>query len=219
MGLEGFARYQELHQLDFYPQMMGYQERKAGSIINTLHARMRIAKAFQGMHLQGYSEDTVNGYNSIFQLFLTYSAFEKFLALHSLRYPSNVTEEWLAPYSPETVAQEIRLHDKNWKFINFLDEHLQRMLKEQVQAFKHGETDNVIFVAAAIRHVFAHGHLTAYAKDTRPKIVKAICDSLSDFLLNFIDTEFSQNIERFYEQEKGKGLTRRIDRKKRKSKT
>jgi hypothetical protein len=41
--------------------------------INRFVARYRLAKSFKGMEFDGYRDVTVSAYNTIFQLFLSYS--------------------------------------------------------------------------------------------------------------------------------------------------
>jgi hypothetical protein len=53
------------------------------SALNRFSARYRVAHAFEGITMRGFSPATVDGYSALFRLFLTWSAFEQYLkALH-----------------------------------------------------------------------------------------------------------------------------------------
>ena len=51
------------------------------------------------------------------------------------------------------------------------------------------------FVGAAIRHIFAHGHLSASPKEANSEDIVAICTEMLDFLLSYMDEEFSKFVE------------------------
>jgi hypothetical protein len=49
-----------------------------------------------------------------------------------------------------------------------------------------------------VRHIFAHGHLAANSSDINPKQVARACEGLSDFLLGFMECDFSRRIAEYY---------------------
>jgi len=52
-----------------------------------------------------------------------------------------------------------------------------------------------VYISAAIRHIFVHGHLAANANGAKPKKIAEGCMLVSDFLLDFMDAEFTKSME------------------------
>ena len=118
-------------------------------------------------------------------------------------------------YKYASISKKIRSIDRKEKFIDSLCDQLKNpKLKVRLRTFQNKESNNLLVVAAAVRHTFAHGKLAANTNDVDPIKVAAICNLLSDFMFEMMDVEFEKKIMAFYEQEKKKGLPRRIDRKK-----
>lgn len=210
--MKGFKRFQELLKLDFHPTMMGFKNIRAKKI-NRINARVKFAQSFQAVKAKGYSPETMLGYNGIFQTFLAYSAFEGFLQIFKTKFYE--VDATFPNYKYAFISKKIRSLDKKEKFIDSVHSQLTSVqLKARLISFQNEETNNPLILAAAIRHTFAHGKLAANANDANPKHVAGICTLLSELIFEIIDTEFEKKINTFYEQEKKKGLTRRIDRKK-----
>jgi hypothetical protein len=55
----------------------------------------------------------------------------------------------------------------------------------------------VAAVSAAIRHVFAHGVLTANANDMNPRAAHEIGTAVANFLFNLMDDEFTKTVEAY----------------------
>lgn len=107
----------------------------------------------------------------------------------------------MEPYGPFKVAEEFFERDKNGKLCDFLIEKIdRRKLEDGFVKCKNGESGNVARISAAIRHIFAHGHLSAHANGASPRDVHASCMSISDFLLSFMDAEFTKKIDACYER-------------------
>jgi hypothetical protein len=45
-----------------------------------------------------------------------------------------------------------------------------------------------------VRHIFAHGHLAANSYGINPNHVAAACGTISDFLLDFMDSDFTSRM-------------------------
>jgi hypothetical protein len=52
----------------------------------------------------------------------------------------------------------------------------------------------VVAVAAALRHIFAHGHLTAHPNGANAADLMAICDAFSEFFLNLMRADFLRRV-------------------------
>lgn len=211
MGLKSFKRYQDLCSQDYYPPRIGFGPKPdgakvTGGDINRLNARINLAKSFRGINLDGISDKTVAGYDAFFQVFLTHSALEGFMKLYGVKHVSGLSD-LLTPHSPEKVVVAFFDLDGKGKLHDFLCEHIDhkgRPIKEGLIRCKHGEDTNVAFISAAIRHIFAHGHLTANANGINPKNINKACISVSDFLVRFMDAEFTRKINDCYKRIRSK---------------
>jgi len=204
MGLTSFKTFHSLPQR-FKPQTIGFACEKPGTI-NRLSARMGLAKSFRGIQLEGYKERTVRGYNALFRVFLTHSALECFCDVYgySTKWPKmgEHLAPVIAPYGPALVMRIFRENDRDAKFYTFLQEHLTaKTLRKNLKDCKEGRSENVITVSAAIRHVFAHGVLTANANDMNPGAAHEIGTALADFLFSVMDAEFTKTITAYCAQQ------------------
>lgn len=158
--------------------------------------RVRVAKNFKGLNLEGYLQETNYGYNAFFLVFLTHSALERFIEINSLEL--DALDSIKAPYNPEKVIQKFVEKDKKGLLYDFLDKKVNKKLKVKLSDCKNYKSTNVAYVSASIRHIFAHGHLCAHSNGINPKNVYSICISISDFLLAFMDAEFAKKIDESY---------------------
>jgi len=206
MGLERFARFQELRRQGHDSRRIGFKV-KTGEI-NIFANRMRLARAFTGINLEGYSDKSIAGYNAFIQVVLTHSALECFMDVQGLKYKNPKTGreslQWdkltdlMAPHEPHHVISLFNSKDKDGKFYTFLHSRLDsELLKKNLVSCREGNLPNISYISASIRHIFAHGHLTANANGINPQCVSTICQSTSDFLIKFMDDEFSKVIDAY----------------------
>ncbi|EHH1187385.1 hypothetical protein OTE47_004468 [Vibrio vulnificus] len=161
--------------------------------VNRFGARFRLASSFKGLELEGYKEQTQNGYGALCRIFLCWSAYEVFLEIMGLKTSNTAT--MLSKYQPLKIANVIKSLDVNNKFYNFIYERVNKKHKAELDLYFNSDPCNPQYLASAIRHIFAHGPLTPNANEVEPKVVVEICDSLSEFLLTVMDSEFSSVIE------------------------
>src|SRR6266508_5890712 len=192
MGLQRFAKFQELIRSGHYPRAMGFAVRVGD--INIFANRIRLARSFRGIQLDGYTDNTVLGYNAFFQMLLTHSALECFLKLNGLKSVGQL-EDLLKPYKPEPVIETFIEKDRDGRLFTFLHDHVEERLKPKLEACRNRTSTNVGYILASIRHIFAHGHLTANANRINPRNVYTICKVTSDFLLDFMEREFAKKID------------------------
>jgi hypothetical protein len=196
MELQGLAKFHQLLKLDPNPSSIGFGSKvRAGDIIRFAN-RVRLAKNFKGINLEGYSQETNYGYNAFFLVFLTHSALERFVEINSL--DLDALDSLMAPYNPEKVIQKFVEKDKKGLLYDFLDGKINKKLKVKLSDCRNYKSTNVAYVSASIRHIFAHGHLCAHSNGVNPKNVYSICASISDFLLTFMDAEFAKKIDEHY---------------------
>jgi len=167
----------------------------AGDDVSRFAARYRVAKAFQGITLDGYSGDTITGYNSLLRVFLTWSAFERFLRV--IGHTQTSIEPLLTPYRPNDCLAALRKDDIGKTFYDFVAPRVNQDHQSRLQEFSNGTLANPTFLASAVRHLFAHGHLTAHAGGSSPEHVDQVCEILVYFHMSVMDGEFTRIVETF----------------------
>lgn len=156
--------------------------------------RYRLSKSFEGLQLRDYSEATTMGYSGLFKILLTWSAFERFLKITGKS--QSACTALLAPYDPDAAIEKIRAIDKGGKFYLFLAGEVNARHQQELLKYFQGKPFNVTYLASAVRHIFAHGSLTAHANKTNPGTIKQIANVLRDFLLLVLDAEFTKHVAR-----------------------
>ena len=170
------------------PSAMGFVC-SAGDL-NRFWSRYRVAKSFRHIVLDSYTAETVAGYSALFQVFLAYSAFEQFMDCCGLNLSG--MEPLLPPYNPAECEAAIRHIEKYAEFLAVVLEHLDREgHRTQLQAFLAAEPSNVLYVAAGIRHIFAHGKLTPNSGAGFTAPAQEVSRVLSEFLFRVMDGEFA----------------------------
>lgn len=177
---------------------MGFQ--KPTDVVNRFIARFRLAKEFKEIKFDTYTSDTAIGYNSLVKVFLAYSAFEQFLEIMGKDRSS--VNSILIQYNSTKHINYILREDKNKRFYDFLCTHLDKKRTDQKEEKKltkvyNKSSDNIIYIASSIRHIFAHGLLSPSANRCKPETVKNICDCIFNFLIEVMDKEFSKKINTF----------------------
>jgi hypothetical protein len=130
------------------------------------------------------------------------------MKLYDVKHVSGLSE-MLMPYDPEPVVEGFFDLDKNDRLYNFLCTHIDvrgKKIKEGLMQCKLGESMNIAYISAAIRHIFAHGYLSATADRINPKSVNKACGLVSDFLLRFMDAEFTRKIDECVDRIRANGL-------------
>ena len=155
--------------------------------------RYRLAKSFEGMSAKGIGR-TLEGYNAVVKLFLTYTAYEQLL-----RASGGLNVVGILSIDRNTIidarlAERLR---KNCKLIDFLVEHsTDGTLLSKLISFRKNSNNDVVCVAYAIRNIFAHGELTATAIGTSLKSERETLYDLADVLLNYCNENFTKCVEK-----------------------
>lgn len=191
----GYSRFCDLAKAGHDAKSIGFHG-KIGDV-SRFAARFRVAKSFKGIVLDGYTIDTINGYNALLRVFLVWSAFERFMDL--LRETPQTILPRLHNYAPAQKIQVIHKLDRSGLWLSFLMAHVNPALRKELQAIQAGTSSNIILVAAAARHIFAHGHLSAHANGVHPGDVNTICDILFTFHLDVMDQEFGKIVNKYKE--------------------
>lgn len=166
--------------------------------LSRVNARYRLAKSFQAVMAETYTQSTLNGYSALMKAMLTYSAFESYVnAVYGEKKPFDykMALQILNQKDLSEIGDRILILDKNRKFYAFLIEHSSSTIKQELKNFYDGNDHNSVYLLASIRHIFAHGSLTPNVKGIKPKKVVSICTLLSDFFLKEIGNHFATLIE------------------------
>jgi hypothetical protein len=145
----------------FHRTHTGTTKNKDFATINRFIARYRLARSFQGLHLDDYSKKIINGYNGIFHVYLAFSAFECLLNGIKL---TGVEMNWDKTehnhkFTDAMLANKIRL---NTQLLRLLVENLDaKKLINKVIDFQNSLSSDVAPVVKGIRNLVAHGELSA----------------------------------------------------------
>src|SRR5262249_23709441 len=101
------------------------------------------------------------------------------------------------PYNPHEPIKQFFELDRSGKLFDFLHSRLNPKLRNNLAACREGTCSDVACLSASVRHIFAHGHLAANSHDLNPKRVARACKLISDFLLEFMECDFSQRIAEY----------------------
>lgn len=174
--------------------------------------RYRLAKSFQGVHLDGYREDTIMGYDGLMRAFLAWSAFEQYALLEECQtnrggVDYDQVESLLQSYNYTELAKVYLANDTDGHFVAFLHKHGNWKLKQELDPYllkgkAWGTMPPLSRLLSAVRHIFAHGMLTPNAHHLGGPTIKAITDEIVEFLLRVMDQEFSARIEEAYHRQK-----------------
>jgi hypothetical protein len=159
--------------------------------------RFRLATSFRGMDLEGFAPETAEGYGALTRVFFSWSAFEGYSDLAGDPAPPYKT---LLAHHPRhhirDLAKLCREQDPQNRLGEFLREHAQSAPQVIfLTKFQEGMDLAVLTHAACIRHIFAHGRLTAHPNGLSAENMTSICDALSNFIADFIRSDFDRRVK------------------------
>ncbi len=165
--------------------------------IQRLSARVRAAKAFRGVNLEGVNSATIRGYDAFFQILLTHSTLEQYLCVTKQQFDEIEADHVL--FGSEKTIKDFFTLDPKDRLFDFVHKHLtNKKLKVQLPKCRDGSCHNVGVISASVRHIFIHGHLSANANDITPTRVHRGCMLVSDFLLQYIDGDFTHRLDKYW---------------------
>ena len=190
MPIQGFGIYIRLLKSGHSLDQMGLNGSE--SDVPRWNARIKLARNFRGLKIVSCSDRTLKGYNALFQVFLTHSALERYMSIIDVS--EDNLEPLLQPYNPVKAIEDFFGHDQKGKLFDFLHKRVNPRLKARLTACREGRCCNVASLSASVRHIFAHGHLTANSYGINPNHVASACGTVSDFLLDFMENDFTMRI-------------------------
>ncbi|MCW1887563.1 hypothetical protein OKA04_22695 [Luteolibacter flavescens] len=156
--------------------------------------RFRLATCFEGMRLDGFTDGTAAGYDALTRVFFAWSAFERYADLANDRPPFRA----LFAHHPRRHVRELACHCRSLDPEGLLGEFLVAQSlpvhEPYLRRFLEGHDFSVLTLAASIRHIFAHGILTAHPNGMPAENLSAIGRSLGNFLIHFMRSDFSRRL-------------------------
>lgn len=173
------------------PEFFGF---KAGvGDVNRFAARYRAARCFRGIEIDGYSDGVRAGYAALCRVLFVYSALEAYIKIMGIE-----QRDLAGPfqqYGAADVLTKLRAADPDDRFYKFIYERVNEPHKKELDRYFNDDPFNIAYLASAIRHIFAHGWLTPSAGGGEATQAVQVCDLLSEFILGFLDSSFSQIVD------------------------
>lgn len=157
--------------------------------------RYRLALQFRGVVIDGFDEPTVGGYGGLVRLFIVWSVFERYCELTGEHPPYSRLLSRAGRPKLEELALVFIAHDPLHKLFDFLMAQSLENNRKNLERFASGDPRGVVAVAAALRHIFAHGHLTAHPNGSKAEDLKIICDAFADFFLDLMRYDFRRRVD------------------------
>lgn len=158
--------------------------------VNRFRARYRLARAFKGASFDGYSPPVARGYDALMRLMLTWSALEMLLpAIGESREKISSVVDWTAS------TQTLYSMPGAVSYFKFIDTKLKNKQRKKIAPFFEAKSCCGLEMAAAVRHVFAHGLLTPTAQGTDGDHAAAICEHLVEGIFEVVDAEFKNRVQ------------------------
>lgn len=167
--------------------------------LNRFQYRYRLACSFSSMTIDGTTPLTAKGYTAFMKLFLAYSAYdevrvaEKVLLERKKLKVHNIKNE-------TDLASSLRTNIKMKNLLINGIEDDEVGLRESLNLFYEGITDNLMCVATAARNSFVHGTLTAGGAGLSINARVAEIEKLATVLRNYSDKLFSKCLKRIEKQ-------------------
>jgi hypothetical protein len=157
-------------------------------------ARWRLAANFTSVEICGFNAKTVSGYTGIIKLVLAVNAAEQFARCLGIDQGSLVHLESTLSFSKNNIKWSKNLA----RILEMLDAHLTGSnLKRRISNCLEKKIFDLWGFSFGIRHVFAHGILTAGANDADPATVGSLCSDVADLMLDSLEEYFSSAVESF----------------------
>jgi hypothetical protein len=159
--------------------------------------RYRLAKSFVGIDAKEVGR-TLIGYEAGMKVFLAYTAYEDLIYAAQKLGIENVLDKNENTIVNKELADKLI---KNTKLIEFVRENLRSedvLLKVRIEEFIRRETNDVLFLASAIRNFYAHGVFTATTGGVTKKADKVLYYRLADEVLKYCDKRFKNCVKKIW---------------------
>ncbi|MBU3562357.1 hypothetical protein [Polynucleobacter sp. Tro8-14-1] len=156
--------------------------------------RYRLAKSFNGIDAKEVGR-TLIGYEAGMKVFLAYTAYEDLIYAAYKLGVENVKKKNENEIPNKELALQLM---KKTELIGFISENLREeddWLKIKIEKFIRGNTNDVLFLALAIRNLYAHGVFTATKGGVKNKTDKALYFRLANEVLKYCDKRFKNCVK------------------------
>jgi len=119
--------------------------------------RFRLAYCFDGMKLHFLDQNTIDGYDALFSVFLSYSSYELLLSSISMYYDDASIKEDRTKYSilNPGIAERLKRDTKLEEFLHLEDKN--HPLTQQVDRFFNSDDADILPLLEAIKDKVKHG--------------------------------------------------------------
>lgn len=123
-------------------------------------ARIRLAHLFEGMKINKLSPEVIRGYEAMFSVFLSYTAYELLWTGMAEYYNDHSIKNERHKFELSDSAIESKFK-KNLRLEHYLlHEESADELSVRIHDFFSGHSSDLMPILAGIRNKFAHGHLS-----------------------------------------------------------
>jgi hypothetical protein len=157
--------------------------------------RYRMAVRFQGLDLDDFTRETEAGYSALTRVFLAWSVFERYSELADSPPPYAQLLSLVPKIEMAKLADHIERHDPEHRLFQFLRDQSLDQNRHYLDRYRNGDRRGVVFYAAAIRHIYVHGHLTAHPNKCGAENLVSICNALAEFILKLIRDDFARRLK------------------------
>jgi hypothetical protein len=165
-------------------------DKQVKSCLTRYTYRFRLAKAFEGLQAPTVSKRTLDGYSIATKLFFAYSAYDEIREVEKLlRGKSKVKTYKVFNFS---VANKIR-RNRGLQILLMNSVAVNEVrLKNNLKLFYENQNNEVMCIATALRHCFAHGDFTASSAELRTKSAVAAIEDLIEIIQSTSNELFSK---------------------------
>ncbi len=162
--------------------------------LNTFAARYRMAKSMEGIYFKNIAQNTQDAYFSALRVQLAHNALESLGRAIGKR-----------PYELEVIDSKLCRSFRNGTGIRFLScliEHTNEPLQSFLKQWIGNQKDyDLTRIAAATRHLHAHGLFTAHGCHVANSVrIQKTLNSLADALFISCDKHFSAFVQKLEEE-------------------
>lgn len=177
-------------------ELLGF-DGSAGDV-NRFAARYRAAKCFSNVEFNGLTNESSEAYSELVHLLFTYSAFEHFMRCIGVQ--MKTSHNLLSTDERDRTLLQLRRFNGQAELFAALRSHLDPNYRRQVDNHLQNNQCNPLYLAAGIRHAFAHGKFTASPGNTTQHAVATVCRYFCRVLFRIMDREFSNRMFSFLEE-------------------
>jgi hypothetical protein len=159
--------------------------------LNRFTARLRVAYLYDGLKINGLSPETLRGYEALFSVFLSYTAFELFWAGMAEYFGEKEIENERHNFEMYHSVLESELKSNKKLEHYLLHERLSDDLSVRIHDFFGNHSSNLLPILAGIRNKVAHGHLSVAGVNVDSKKNSEAIWSASKLLVQTTDDLFN----------------------------